>query len=234
MRLYSLKPNDLMRCALLSTFLIVMSGCQTTPTPTGNTAPADLTQFKEELRAENEVFQKELETKLARTIRNEIIPELREISTYSNNILRKQKKIKSKVFKKTVIGRVEWISTVNPEINFRARVDTGAQTCSIHAENIKEIERDGKQYVEFTTTGDDGVRQTFLKEVIKMTLVKSTTGKSEKRFVIRLDFIFGGQKVTANVNLNDREHLRHNFLIGRNLLLGNYIVDVSQSRLLGK
>ena len=39
--------------------------------------------------------------------------------------------------------------------------------------------------------------------------------------------------IKTNVNLNDRNNLKHRFLIGRNLLIGDYIVDVSQSRLLG-
>ena len=194
---------------------------------------AALDGFKEELREENQTFKAELEADIKRTIRNEIIPELREVTTHSYNILRGQKKLKEKVYEKIVIGRVEWISTVDPQVHFRARVDTGAQTNSIHAEDVTEVLKDGKNYVEFTTYGEDGVRHRFLKEIIKKSKVKSTSGVSEARYVVQLEILFGGKKVMTNVNLNNRKSLRHNFLVGRNLLLGNYIIDVSQSRLLG-
>ena len=201
------------------------------------TDPATVDQkidtLKAELLEENTRFKNELEYDLKRTIRNEIIPELREISTYSNNMLRSQKNIKKKVFKKTLVGRVEWISTVNPEVKFRARVDSGAQTNSMHAEDIKEIVQDGKEYVEFTTIDDQGTKYRFLREIVKETRVKSTSGHTESRYVVKMDVMFGQKKITTNVNLNNRKILRHNFLIGRNLLLGNYIIDVSQSRLLG-
>lgn len=193
-----------------------------------------LASFKEDFRQEQQDYQKQLEANLQRTIRNEIIPELREISTYSHNMLKRQKVIKEKALQKTVVGRVEWVKTINPEAAFRARVDSGAQTNSMHAENIKEVSRDGKDYVEFTSVDDEGAKHRFLREVLKKVKVKSTSGHSEDRYVVKMDLVFGGKRVTTNVNLNDRESLKHNFLIGRNLLLGNYIVDVSQSRLLGK
>lgn len=220
---------------VLSSLLFLNIACQTLRNPNPDPVMLDADQVKEQIAEDNQKFRDDLHKELVKTIRNEILPELREVSTYSSNILtRQQKELKDKVFKKTVIGRVEWISVINPEARFMARVDTGAQTCSIHAENIVEKEIEGKKYVEFSTEDDTGVRHTFLKEIVKRTIVKSTSGSSERRYVIRLDFDFGGEKISANVNLNNRRTLRHNFLIGRNLLLGHYIVDVSQSRLLGE
>jgi len=192
-----------------------------------------LTGLKEELKKENALFQHSLEADIKSTIRSEIIPELREVTTHSSNLLRVQKSLKEKVYKKTVIGRVEWISIVDPLVHYRARVDTGAQTNSIHAEDIKEVKKDGKDYVEFTTYGEDGAKRRFLKEVVKKSRVKSTSGASAARYVVQLELNFGGKTIKSNVNLNNRKVLRHNFLIGRNLLLGEYIIDVSQSRLLG-
>lgn len=226
--------HKLLYLLTLSLLPLLNVACQTTAQ-----APQEVQlsaeEVKQQILEDNEKFRSELQKELVMTIRNEILPEVREVSTYSSNVLhRQQKALKDKVFTKTVIGRVEWISVINPEAKFRARVDTGAQTCSLHAENIVEKEIDGKQYVEFSTEDDTGTKHTFLKEVVKRTIVKSTSGSSERRYVIRLDFDFGGEKITANVNLNNRKTLRHNFLIGRNLLLGNYIVDVSQSRLLGE
>jgi hypothetical protein len=221
-----------MRYAVILT-LILLSSCAVLDKRYVRRDLAALDGFKEELKEENRAFKSALEYDIKRTIRNEIIPELREVTTHSYNLLRSQKKLKEKVYEKTVIGRVEWISTVDPQVHFRARVDTGAQTNSIHAEDVTEVLKDGKNYVEFTTYGEDGVKHRFLKEVIKKSKVKSTSGETETRFVVKLEVLFGGRKVKTNVNLNNRKSLRHNFLVGRNLLLGQYVIDVSQSRLLG-
>lgn len=190
--------------------------------------------LKDDIKEENTVFRKDLEEKLSRMIRNEIVPELREISIYSRRAMKKQNEIKSEALEKIIIGRVEWVKTSDPEVLFRARIDTGAQTCSIHAEKIQEVSKEGVPHVEFVTIDENGERHTFLKKVVKTTVVKSTSGSSEKRYVIRLDITFGGRQISTNVNLNNRTHLKHKFLVGRNLLLGDYIVDVSQSRLLDK
>ncbi len=196
--------------------------------------PDPIELLKKDLKSDNEIFRKNLEEKISRVIRNEIVPELREISIYSRRTIKKQNEIKSEALQKIIIGRVEWIKTTDPEVKFRARIDTGAQTCSIHADKITEVSKEGVPYVEFVTTDEQGERHSFLKKIIKTTIVKSTSGASRKRYVIKLDLLFGGRQISTNVNLNNRTHLKHNFLVGRNLLLGDYIVDVSQSRLLDK
>ncbi len=222
---------------MLTLCILFFSGCSSLKKVVSlNSGDTKFEQIREDIKNDNEAFQKQLESRIKLTIRNEIMPEMRELSTYSKNLqIRKtQNNIKDKVFKKTVIGRVEWIKTIDPEVRFRARVDTGAQTNSMHAESIKEIERDGAKYVEFTTAGADGKKITLLKKVLKETKVKSTSGVSSKRYVVQMEVILGGKKLSTNINLNNRKALRHNFLIGRNLLLGNFIIDVSQSRLLGE
>lgn len=213
---------------------LFLSGCTHLIKKNDPPKPDPLEVLKTDLIQENEIFKKNLEEKLSRMIRNEIVPELREINITSRRAIKKQNELKSETLQKIVIGRVEWVKTIDPEILFRARIDTGAQTCSIHAEKIKEVSKEGVPHVEFVTIDETGERHTLLKKIVKTTIVKSTSGSSEKRFVIRLDIIFGGRQITTNVNLNNRTHLKHNFLVGRNLLLGDYIVDVSQSRLLDK
>jgi len=145
----------------------------------------------------------------------------------------KQKKVKKEALKKIVIGRVEWIGTLSPKIEFRARIDTGAQSCSMHAEKVVEKEIEGERYVEFTTLDEEGNPFTFLKKVVKTSMVKGTSGVAEKRYVVKMQLSFGKKQPVVNVNLNDRRNLKHRFLVGRNLLLKDYIVDVTQSRLLG-
>ena len=213
---------------------IYLTGCSHLSFQEKEEQPDPIEVLKQDIKADNQVFRQDLEERLSRMIRNEIVPELREVSIYSRRVIKKQNDMKSEALQKIIIGRVEWVKTIDPEIMFRARIDTGAQTCSMHAEKVKEINKEGVPYVEFVTVDEMGERHTLLKKIIKTTVVRSTSGNSEKRFVIKLDIMFGGRQISTNVNLNNRSHLKHNFLVGRNLLLGDYIVDVSQSRLLEK
>lgn len=154
--------------------------------------------------------------------------------TFSKNILKKQKKVKKSIKNKTVIGRIENIKLDSTGFALKARIDTGAKTCSMHAENIVEKEVEGKKYIQFTSENTEGKKQSFYKEIVKKQRVRSSNGEASDRYVIKMAVEMGGRIHEVSVNLNDREDLRYNFLVGRNLLMGEYVVDVSQTRLLGK
>jgi ribosomal protein S6--L-glutamate ligase len=136
--------------------------------------------------------------------------------------------------KKIVIGRIEWVNIGADNIKLKARVDTGAKTCSMHAENIREEVINGDVYVRFDTYNEQNEKITLLRPVISQQKVKNTSGESSNRYVVREKIQLGGKHYTVNVNLNDRSRLQYNFLMGRNLLIGKYIVDVSQSFILGR
>ncbi len=146
---------------LIYLLLLLLVGCQSAP-------PDDLTPNQlRMIQQEIEQARSEISQDVALTIRNEIMPELREIQLGSKKLKsRDQQSLKKKVFKKIVIGRVEWITAVAPDVSFRARIDTGAQTCSIHAEKITEKSIDGERHVEFTTLDESGKPHRFLKKVV--------------------------------------------------------------------
>ncbi len=51
-----------------------------------------------------------------------------------------------------IIGGVETVYVPPFEIPFQARIDTGAETSSIDAKNIRPFERDGEKWVSFDIT----------------------------------------------------------------------------------
>ena len=51
-----------------------------------------------------------------------------------------------------IIGAVEWARIEPADLWVESRIDTGADTTSIHAEEIQLIEKDGKRYVSFVLT----------------------------------------------------------------------------------
>lgn len=192
----------------------------------GEPTPKPANEFSED-------FYNKVSDRIYLRFRSEILPEIRELTLLSRKTRKKNYQLKGKKFEKLIVGRVEWIEIEDPRVRFKARVDTGAQTNSIHAEDIIEKQIQGEAYVEFTTRDHKGDKHKLMEKVVRKSKVKGTSGIAGYRYVIKLNLVFGDRTIKSNVNLNDRSNLRHNFLVGRNLLIGDYIVDVSQSRVLG-
>lgn len=134
---------------------------------------------------------------------------------------------------KILIGRVEWVELVGLNIRHKARIDTGAKTTSMHAVNIEEVEQRGELFVKFQTLDKDGKTIEVVRKVDTTQKVSSTTGFVSKRYVIKEKLKIGNIEREVLINLNDRTKMDYKLLVGRNLLLGRFIVDVARSHVLG-
>ena len=128
-----------------------------------------------------------------------------------------------------IIGAIEWAKVEPSGLLFESRIDTGADTTSIHAENIQLIEKDGKRYVRFILI-DPGTGETLQQEVRlrRRVLIKQNEGPRERRYVVRMWVTLGKVKSRIDVNLSDRSDFEYPLLIGRNFLTDSMIVDVSR------
>ncbi|MCG9874840.1 MAG: RimK/LysX family protein [Leptospiraceae bacterium] len=136
-------------------------------------------------------------------------------------------------YPKPIVGRVEWIDLPDFQLKIRSRIDTGAKSCSLHATNIVPEKEGDALFVNYDSIGNDGKPVRLRSKVLYESKVTSTNGKTESRYVIRAKVKLGKVSEIVNVNLNDRTNLTYNFLVGRNLLMGNFVVDVSSSHVLG-
>ena len=134
---------------------------------------------------------------------------------------------------KVLIGRIEWASLPALKLRHKARIDTGAKTTSMHAVNIEEVEQRGELFVKFQTVDADGRTVEVVRKVDSTQKVSNTSGFVSKRYVIKEKIKLGAIEREVNINLNDRTKMDYKFLIGRNLLLGRFIVDVARSHVLG-
>jgi hypothetical protein len=134
---------------------------------------------------------------------------------------------------KVLIGRVEWVALSDLKIKHKARIDTGAKTTSMHAVNIEEVEQRGEKFVKFQTLDSEGKVIELVRKVDTTQKVSNTAGFISKRYVIKEKIKMGDIEREVLVNLNDRSKMDYKFLVGRNLLLGRFIVDVARSHVLG-
>ncbi len=126
-----------------------------------------------------------------------------------------------------IIGAVEPVYFPPMKSAFQARIDTGATTSALDVQNLKIFERDGQKWVSFTlvnkTTGES---HDFEKPRRKRIRVKRII-EDEHRPMVEMDVKMGGKKFKADFTVTERTDFEYQALIGRNILSGRAIVDVS-------
>jgi len=135
---------------------------------------------------------------------------------------------------KIVLGAVEEVYFENLDIYMAARIDTGATTSSIGVADIERLERDGKQWVRFKIIGAEHGSTLVEKQVVRNALVQTQGLPAHYRIVVSFNIIIGQLKQKAEFTIADRSGHEYPVLIGRNVLGGNAIVDVSHKYLISK
>lgn len=103
----------------------------------------------------------------------------------------------------------------------QAKLDTGALTSSIHAEEKELFERDGKKWVRFIVTDPSmkkPVRTRIEAPLVRIARVKEPGGESVAREVVKLSFTIGTRKMRGEFTLNNRSNMLAPVLIGRNMI----------------
>jgi len=136
---------------------------------------------------------------------------------------------------KHVIGATATIEEVKTDLLFKARVDTGATTSSLHAEDwVIEDEAEemtdnvGKQ-IRFRIKNQNGKSEWIESRIAEVGLVK-TSEEEEHRYKVYVTLRWKDVKKKVLVTLNDRSHMKYPMLLGRNFLRGDFVVDVEQKR----
>ena len=128
-----------------------------------------------------------------------------------------------------IIGAVEPAYILPTQTPMLARIDTGAETSSIDAKNIKPFERDGKRWVSFDIFDEKTKTLHPFKKKVKRRISIKRAGKNESRYAVKMDILFGGKVISEEFTLTDRSEFDYPLLIGRNILTGRAIVDTSIS-----
>ncbi len=120
-----------------------------------------------------------------------------------------------------IYGWRERILVHGIEEKLQAKLDTGALTSSIHAEEKELFERDGKKWVRFIVT-DPSLKKPARTRVeaplIRIARIKEPGGESVAREVVRLSFQLGEKKLRGDFTLNNRSNMLSPVLIGRNMI----------------
>jgi hypothetical protein len=131
---------------------------------------------------------------------------------------------------RTILGGIENVFLDPPGLEFSARIDTGAQTSSLHALDIVEFERDGKPFVKFSMLHPETKEKIQLTRRLRRYVRVKELGnrESQRRPVVRMRVVLADIDERINFTLENRSRFKHQVLIGRNLLQDLAIVDVSK------
>ena len=130
---------------------------------------------------------------------------------------------------KKLIGWVEKVKVYPGELEYKAKIDTGARTPSINARNIIEFERDGQTWVRFDLASKNKARATLELPLVRQATIKRHFGKQQHRYVVMLGICLGGIYRETQVTLVDRTGFLYDLLLGRSFLKGEFIIDPSES-----
>ena len=138
-----------------------------------------------------------------------------------------------KTTKQPTVALFGWMEQIClPELGLdqvKAKLDTGARTSAIHAENIELFDRDGVEWVRFQTLPDwDNPKvgfRTVEAPVVHVREIKNTSGIPEERLVVRTQARFGKRKWMIDISLADRTNMTFPMIIGR-AALKNHAVAV--------
>lgn len=130
-----------------------------------------------------------------------------------------------------IIGHIENIDL--PELGITqltVRVDTGAQTSSLHVDNLQRTFVDKKPAVSFDIhpevhNVEKSVRCTATLHDVRK--VKSSNGISEQRYVIKTPAILGNHTWDIEITLTDRSDMTYLMLLGRQALSDQFFIDAS-------
>jgi len=129
------------------------------------------------------------------------------------------------LYSKDIIGAIDKLDFSDFNLqNIESRIDTGATNSSLHCTNIESID---DNFVKFKVLGN----KLFIEPISKIKEVKSSNGISQKRFFIKTEIIIFGKTYISELSLNDRSSMSYPFLLGRDILVQDFIIDVSKKNL---
>ncbi|MDH3521655.1 MAG: RimK/LysX family protein [Myxococcales bacterium] len=133
-----------------------------------------------------------------------------------------------------VIGSTALVRVEQADLEFLARVDTGADTTSIHALDLEiedpspRIEGNVGKAIGFRVVNERG-EAVRLASVIAGVVELYDWHGLELRYAVPLELCWQGVCKSVPVSLRDRTVMQHKLLIGRDWLAGSFLVDVGRS-----
>ncbi|MFM9271793.1 ATP-dependent zinc protease [Halomonas elongata] len=118
-----------------------------------------------------------------------------------------------------------------PEV--KVKLDSGALTSSMQAEDIEKFERDGEEWVRFVVEVEDEateevVSKTFERPIFRKLLL-SGAGGQDRRPAVLMTLCIGDTRYEEQFSLEDRDDMTYPVLLGRRTIQELGLLDVTRT-----
>ncbi|WP_275289057.1 ATP-dependent zinc protease family protein [Halomonas elongata] len=118
-----------------------------------------------------------------------------------------------------------------PEV--KVKLDSGALTSSMQAEDIEKFERDGEEWVRFVVEVEDEsteeiVSKTFERPIFRK-LILTGAGGQDRRPAVLMTLCIGDTRYEEQFSLEDRDDLTYPVLLGRRTIQELGLLDVTRT-----
>lgn len=114
--------------------------------------------------------------------------------------------------------------------NIHAKIDTGAYTSSLHCSRA-EVKNGRLEFVLLDEEHPEFTGMTFSVDTYTERAIKNSFGVAEKRYIIQTSIKIYDQEIMTEFSLSDRDALRFPILLGRKVLRGRFMIDVTKKNL---
>ena len=130
---------------------------------------------------------------------------------------------------KLIIGWQEWCALPKFHIPaIKCKIDTGAKTSALHADEIELFTRHGEHYVHFVVHPLQQQKRVEVRctaKVIDERIIMNSGGKKEPRYVISTPIVLGHLTWHIDVSLTNRDPMTFRMLLGRDALSNLFVID---------
>jgi hypothetical protein len=130
----------------------------------------------------------------------------------------------------TIVGWMESVRLGTEELLVPAKLDTGADTSSLHVTDLRWSRRADGDWVAFDVVGKDNRKVRLERRVARVARVKKAAGGAQERPTVMLGVCLGNTYRMTEVNLTDRTGFKLPFLVGRSFLAERFAVDSSRTQ----
>ncbi|WP_298484942.1 30S ribosomal protein S6--L-glutamate ligase [uncultured Maribacter sp.] len=135
-----------------------------------------------------------------------------------------------------IIGSEEWCVFNDLGVPaIKARVDSGAKTSSIQATNIKVYSKGAEEWVKFDINPLQENRSISIEcdaKLVDRRMVKSSSGISEERLVIKTAVTLGKDVFEIELTLANRDTMEFRMLLGREAINQRFMVNSAENYLI--